>query len=140
MPFLVRTFVKSDGGFHRPSLFENGMAPTTDEYQIHTWSVHPVLLLWLTLISFFPAQARRNPPRPPHLPPLTRPHPRRAQTPRRKIRLPRRLLRPLSPRTRHHPRHRLSLPARAPRPSRNPREMQQQKKKRRERRKRHWRS
>jgi len=35
-PFLIRTFLKI-GAFHRLSLFEDGVLPTTDEHQIFTW-------------------------------------------------------------------------------------------------------
>lgn len=35
-PFLIRTFVKI-GSFHRLTLFEDGMLPTTDEQQLFTW-------------------------------------------------------------------------------------------------------
>ncbi|TDL30028.1 hypothetical protein BD410DRAFT_737267 [Rickenella mellea] len=35
-PFLIRTFVKI-GGFHRLTLFDEGVLPTTDEQQIFTW-------------------------------------------------------------------------------------------------------
>ncbi|KAF7775662.1 hypothetical protein Agabi119p4_4055 [Agaricus bisporus var. burnettii] len=35
-PFLVRAFVKI-GSFHRLSLFEDGVLPTTDEQQLFTW-------------------------------------------------------------------------------------------------------
>jgi hypothetical protein len=41
-PFLIRTFLKI-GGFHRLSLFEDGALPTTDEQQIFSWCVVPLL-------------------------------------------------------------------------------------------------
>lgn len=43
-PFLIRTFIKI-GSFHRLTLFEDGTLPTTDEQQIFTWCVLPLLLV-----------------------------------------------------------------------------------------------
>ncbi|GJJ06982.1 hypothetical protein Clacol_001180 [Clathrus columnatus] len=51
-PFLIRTFVKISG-FHRPSLFEDGTLPTTDEHQLFTWrdATLPELISTLRITS-----------------------------------------------------------------------------------------